>query len=65
MKLAVGILALLFVIAVLLTLPLIAHRARPWPDCIGQIVIVKGPNGRPVECVCVGGTVSTCFDPGP
>jgi hypothetical protein len=45
--------------------PLIAHRARPWPDCISHIVIVKGPHGRPVECVCVGGTVSSCFDPGP
>jgi hypothetical protein len=65
MKLAVGILTLLLVIAVLLAVPLIAHRARPWPDCVGQVVIVKGPAGRPVECVCVEGTLSMCFDPGP
>lgn len=65
MKLAVGILVFLFALAVLFAVPLIAHRARPWPDCISRIVIVEGPDGRPVECVCFGGTVSTCFDPGP
>jgi hypothetical protein len=65
MRLVVGILGLLFVVAALLAVPLIAHRARPWPDCISQVVIAKGPDGRTVECVCVGGTVSACFDPGP
>ncbi len=47
MRLAVGILALLLVVAVLLAAPLIAHRARPWPDCISHIVIVKGRDGGP------------------
>jgi len=65
MRLAVGILGLLLVIAVLLGVPLLAHRARPWPDCINQVVIVTRPARRPVECVCDGGTLSTCFDPGP
>jgi hypothetical protein len=65
MRLAVGILALLLVVAVLLAAPLIAHRARPWPDCISHIVIVKGRDGGPIECVCIGGTLSTCFNPGP
>jgi len=63
MKLAGGILALLFVMAILLAV--IVHRARSWPDCISQVVIVKGPAGGPIECVCFGGTLSTCFDPGP
>jgi len=35
------------------------------PDCTSTVVIVRGPHGEPVECVCVGGTLSTCFDPGP
>jgi hypothetical protein len=65
MKLAVGILALLLVLAGLLAVPLIAHRAREWPDCISHVVIVRGRNGGPVECVCLDGTLSTCFDPGP
>src|SRR3989475_9899975 len=63
MKLAGGILTLLFVMTILLAV-LIAHRVRPWPDCISQVVIVKGPAGRPVECVCFDGPLSTCFDPG-
>jgi len=47
MKLAVGILALLLVLAGLLAVPLIAHRARAWPDCISHVVIVRGRNGGP------------------
>jgi hypothetical protein len=65
MKLAGGILAFLFAAAVLFAVLLSANRARPWPDCISRVVIVKGPAGEPVECVCIGGTLSTCFDPGP
>ena len=65
MKLAVGILAFLFVLAGLLVVPLVAQRARPWPDCVSHIVTVRGPDGGPVECVCLDGALSTCFDPGP
>ena len=54
MKLAGGILSLLFVMAVLLTV-LIHHRTQQWPDCSRQVVIVKGPAGEPVECVCFRG----------
>lgn len=64
MKLAGGILALFLLMALLLAV-LVAQRTRSWPDCISQVVIVKGPAGGSVECVCFGGTVSTCFDPGP
>jgi len=63
MKLAVGMLVLLLVAAVLLAV-LVAHRAS-WPDCISRVVIVRGPAGGPVECVCFDGALSTCFDPGP
>jgi hypothetical protein len=64
MKLVGGILGLLLVMTIVLAM-LVTHRARPWPDCISQVVIVKGPSGGAVECVCFGGTLSTCFDPGP
>ena len=43
----------------------VTGRPRPSPDCASSVVIVPGPHGQPVECVCIGGTVSTCFDPGP
>ena len=65
MKLAIGILALLFVLAGLLAVPLIAHRARAWPNCNSHVVIVRGRGGGLVECVCLDGALSTCFDPGP
>jgi hypothetical protein len=64
MKLAGGILALLFVMTVFLAV-LITHRARPWPDCVSDLVIVKDAAGRPLECVCFDGALSTCFEPGP
>jgi hypothetical protein len=40
-------------------------RPEPPPDCTSRVIISRGPHGEPVECVCVGGTISTCFDPGP
>jgi hypothetical protein len=40
-------------------------RPRPSPDCTSNVVIVRGPHGEQAECVCVGGTISTCFNPGP
>ena len=35
---------------------------RPSPDCTSNVVIVRGPHGESAECVCVGGTTSTCFN---
>jgi hypothetical protein len=29
------------------------------------VVIMKGPDGEPVECVCLEGSLSTGFNPGP
>ena len=40
-------------------------RTRSVPGCASSVVIGQGPRGEPVECVCVEGVVSTCFDPGP
>ena len=40
-------------------------RTQPVPGCTSSVVVGQGPRGQPVECVCVEGVVSTCFDPGP
>ena len=40
-------------------------RTRPVPGCASSVVIGHGPLGEPVECVCMQGVVSICFDPGP
>jgi hypothetical protein len=45
---------------------LVLVRAKqPAADCTSRVVISRGPRGEPVECVCIGGRLSTCFDPGP
>lgn len=55
-----GLILLVMVLALRVSWP----RA-PSPDCTSSVVIARGRHGEPVECVCVGGTISTCFDPGP
>ena len=63
MKLFLCVLAGLTLLAMALTLH-VTWRGRPSPDRTSSVVIVRGPHGEPVECVCVGGTIST-FDPDP
>jgi len=58
------ILAVLAALGVLLAVPIMARRT-PGADCANRVVIMRGPHGAPVECVCIGGTLSTCFAPGP
>jgi hypothetical protein len=55
----------LAVLAVLLALPVMAGLAPVGSGCSSAVVIARAPSGEPVECVCVGGTLSTCFIPGP
>ena len=40
-------------------------RTKPAADCTSRVVISRGPHGESVECVCLAGRLSTCFDPGP
>ena len=35
------------------------------PGCRGTVVMVAGPDGRPLECACEQGRRGACFDPGP
>ena len=64
MKVFWGLMAALLLLVGALALG-VTGRPRPSADCASRVVIGRGPHGQPVECVCVGGTVSTCFDPGP
>jgi len=65
MKLFGWLVAGLFMLGVLLAVPVIAHRAYPARDCRSQIVTIRGAHGQPMECICIGGALSTCFNPGP
>ena len=65
MKLLASLLAALALLAVLLAIPVMKRRPASTPDCSGRIVILRKPNGEPVECVCVAGVLETCFNPGP
>ena len=35
------------------------------PPCKGKIVIIKGPSGAPLACLCEQEKQGECFDPGP
>lgn len=35
------------------------------PSCTGRIVVIVGPKGEPLECVCSDGRRGACFAPGP
>jgi len=61
-----GLLLLVLVgLAVALAGLVLARGSQPAADCASRVVIARGPHGEPVECVCIGGRLSTCFDPGP
>jgi hypothetical protein len=56
----IGVCAVLVLVAALVALQL-ARR----PSCVGRIVIIDGPGGTKLECVCERGRLGACFDPGP
>jgi len=65
MKLFWLLLSMLFVLACALAALSIIPRSRAPADCGSRVVIAKGLHGEPVECVCLEGQISTCFNPGP
>jgi hypothetical protein len=52
------------VVAVMAATGLTLYLVRT-PPCRGRVVIVTGPGGAPLECLCEDGRQGTCFDPGP
>jgi len=65
MKQFAWMVAALALLAALLAVPLVTRQSSSAPDCTSRVVMMKGPDGEPVECVCVQGTLATCFNPGP
>ncbi len=56
----IGVGLVIAMVAVVVTMQL--SRAS---GCRGTVVMVAGPDGRPLECSCVQGRRGACFDPGP
>jgi formate hydrogenlyase subunit 3/multisubunit Na+/H+ antiporter MnhD subunit len=52
------------VVAVLAATGLTLYVTRT-PPCQGRVVILAGPGGAPLECLCEEGQRGACFDPGP
>jgi hypothetical protein len=65
MKQVGWLVAFLLGVALLLTVVLLLRRPHVSADCPSGVIIVKGSRGEMLECVCVAGTLSTCFNPGP
>jgi hypothetical protein len=57
--------AVVVAVALLAVVAAMRQPARRPVPCSGRIVIMRAPRGEPLECVCVEGTLSTCFGPGP
>jgi len=56
---AVGVLAIVGT-----AFQLAPHRVAE-RTCQSRIVITKGKDGAPLECVCADGMFTSCFGPGP
>jgi len=58
-----------FVIGVIVVAAMVAGGATLYlnrtPPCKGKLVIVRGPDGRPLECLCEEDRQGACFDAGP
>ena len=58
-----------FVVGVIMVAAIVAAGLTIYlnrtPLCKGTIVIVTGPNGAPLECLCEQEKRGACFDPGP
>jgi cbb3-type cytochrome oxidase subunit 3 len=63
MKLYVWFLAVLGLCAMAVAAFVLTPHRRS--DCSNQIVIIRGRDDAPMECVCLGGVLASCFEPGP
>ncbi len=65
MKQFAWMMALLALVVLVFALNVARPHKRPAFDCTNQVLVLKGPHGEPLECVCQAGAVSSCFHPGP
>ncbi len=56
----IGVCVVLVLVAGLVALQLSRRQS-----CVGRVVIITGPGGTKLECVCEGGRIGVCVDPGP
>jgi hypothetical protein len=54
----------LLVLVMSLAGPVVARLAHPRADCSNRVLVVKGSQGEPLECVCIEGAMATCFKRG-
>ena len=52
-------------LVIALVAAVVAAQLTRAPACTGSVVVVAGPDGRPLECQCENGRRGACFDPGP
>jgi len=64
MKLYAWLLAVLGLCAMTAAVFALTPHKLSSSDCGNQIVIMRGRDGAPMECVCLGGVVASCFEPG-
>jgi len=60
-----GVLLLAIVVGLLIALSVLSLRSQRGVRCPDQVVIIRGRDAGPVECVCIDGRLATCFAPGP
>jgi hypothetical protein len=64
MKRLAWALAIIIAVGLLAAVSFLPLRSPTGTECPASVVIVKGRGGPPLECVCVNGTLSACFEPG-
>jgi hypothetical protein len=65
MKRYAWILVVVGILAIVGTAFQLAPHRVPERTCPSRIVITKSKDGAPLECVCEGGVLTSCFGPGP
>jgi len=65
MKRYAWILVVVGILAIVGTAFQLAPHRVPERTCPSRIVMTRGKDGAPLECVCKGGVLASCFGPGP
>ena len=65
MKRYAWILVVVGILAIVGTAVQLAPRRATERTCPSRIVITRGKDGAPIECICKGGALTSCFGPGP
>ena len=65
MKSIIWVVAVVAAAVAMVAIALLALQSQRGIDCPDRVLIVRGHAGAPIECVCLEGVLSTCFEPGP